>query len=59
LPAADITDWNYMRNGKYAGMFTMKRLKGVDMAAPRSVSFYHEMACEPERLPRYTNGPFV
>ena len=24
IPAADITDWSYMRDGKYAGMFTMK-----------------------------------
>lgn len=24
IPAADITDWHYMRDGKYAGMFTMK-----------------------------------
>jgi len=24
IPAADITDWNYMRDGKYVGMFTMK-----------------------------------
>jgi len=28
IPEADITDWSYMRAGKYAGMFTMKpRLK--------------------------------
>jgi len=24
IPAADITDWSYMRDGKYVGMFTMK-----------------------------------
>ena len=24
IPAADITDWHYMRDGKYVGMFTMK-----------------------------------
>jgi uncharacterized protein YegJ (DUF2314 family) len=24
IPAADITDWRYMRDGKYVGMFTMK-----------------------------------
>jgi uncharacterized protein YegJ (DUF2314 family) len=24
IPAADITDWHYMREGKYVGMFTMK-----------------------------------
>jgi uncharacterized protein YegJ (DUF2314 family) len=24
IPAADITDWSYMRDGKYAGMFTVK-----------------------------------
>jgi len=24
IPAADITDWLYMRDGKYVGMFTMK-----------------------------------
>jgi uncharacterized protein YegJ (DUF2314 family) len=24
VPAADITDWHYMRGGKYVGMFTMK-----------------------------------
>ena len=24
IPAADITDWSYMREGKYVGMFTMK-----------------------------------
>ena len=24
IPAADITDWSYMRNGKYVGMATMK-----------------------------------
>jgi uncharacterized protein YegJ (DUF2314 family) len=24
IPEADITDWSYMRAGKYAGMFTMK-----------------------------------
>ena len=24
MPAADITDWSYMRDGKYVGMFTMK-----------------------------------
>ena len=24
IPTADITDWSYMRDGKYAGMFTMK-----------------------------------
>jgi uncharacterized protein YegJ (DUF2314 family) len=24
IPDADITDWHYMRDGKYVGMFTMK-----------------------------------
>lgn len=24
IPPADITDWNYMREGKHVGMFTMK-----------------------------------
>ena len=24
IPKADITDWSYMRDGKYVGMFTMK-----------------------------------
>ena len=24
IPAVDITDWHYMRDGKYVGMFTMK-----------------------------------
>ncbi len=24
IPGADITDWHYMRDGKYVGMFTMK-----------------------------------
>ncbi len=24
IPAADITDWHYMRDGKYIGMFTIK-----------------------------------
>ena len=24
IPAADITDWHYMRGGKYVGMFMMK-----------------------------------
>jgi uncharacterized protein YegJ (DUF2314 family) len=24
IPEADITDWHYMRDGKYVGMFTMK-----------------------------------
>ncbi len=24
IPEADITDWRYMRDGKYVGMFTMK-----------------------------------
>jgi uncharacterized protein YegJ (DUF2314 family) len=24
IPAADITDWSYMRDGKYAGMATMR-----------------------------------
>jgi len=24
IPQADITDWSYMRDGKYVGMFTMK-----------------------------------
>ncbi len=24
IPAADITDWSYMRDGKYVGMVTMK-----------------------------------
>ena len=24
IPGADITDWHYMRDGKYIGMFTMK-----------------------------------
>ncbi len=24
IPAADITDWSYMRDGKYVGMFRMK-----------------------------------
>ena len=24
IPAADITDWSYMRDGKYVGMITMK-----------------------------------
>jgi uncharacterized protein YegJ (DUF2314 family) len=24
IPAGDITDWHYMRDGKYVGMFTMK-----------------------------------
>src|ERR1035437_1433516 len=24
IPAADITDWQYMRDGKYVGMFTFK-----------------------------------
>jgi uncharacterized protein YegJ (DUF2314 family) len=24
IPAADITDWSYMRNEKYVGMFTLK-----------------------------------
>jgi uncharacterized protein YegJ (DUF2314 family) len=26
IPAVDITDWSYMRDGKYAGMFTTKAL---------------------------------
>ena len=24
IPESDITDWHYMRDGKYVGMFTMK-----------------------------------
>ena len=24
IPATDITDWHYMRDGKYVGMFTMR-----------------------------------
>jgi len=24
IPEADITDWSYMRDGKYAGLFTLK-----------------------------------
>jgi uncharacterized protein YegJ (DUF2314 family) len=26
IPGADITDWHYMRDGKYVGMFTLKPL---------------------------------
>jgi uncharacterized protein YegJ (DUF2314 family) len=24
IPATNITDWSYMRDGKYAGLFTLK-----------------------------------
>jgi uncharacterized protein YegJ (DUF2314 family) len=43
IPAADITDWSYMRDGKYVGMRTMKpRFK--NMPADRVEAFKNVMA---------------
>jgi uncharacterized protein YegJ (DUF2314 family) len=43
--AADITDWSYMRDGKYAGMFTMR---------PR---FKHMPADQVEAFKKVMAGP--
>ncbi len=45
IPAADITDWFYMRDGKYVGMFTIK---------PR---FKHMHADQVERLKQMMADP--
>jgi uncharacterized protein YegJ (DUF2314 family) len=45
IPGADITDWHYMRDGKYVGMFTMK---------PR---FKHMPADQVEALKREMTDP--
>jgi uncharacterized protein YegJ (DUF2314 family) len=45
IPAADITDWFYMRDGKYLGMFTIK---------PR---FKHMHADQVERLKQMMAEP--
>ena len=43
IPAADITDWSYMRDGKYVGMATMKpRFK--HMPADQVAAFKKVMA---------------
>jgi uncharacterized protein YegJ (DUF2314 family) len=45
IPAADITDWHYLRDGKYVGMFTMK---------PR---FKHMPADQVDALKRVMTNP--
>src|ERR1035437_9111259 len=43
IPAADITDWSYMRDGKYAGMFTAKP-QFKHMPADQVEAFKKDMA---------------
>ena len=45
IPEADITDWSYMRDGKYIGMATMK---------PR---FKHMPAAQVEAFKRVMTDP--
>ena len=45
IPAADITDWHYMRDGKYVGMFTMKpRFKHMP---PEHVEAFKRVMADP------------
>jgi uncharacterized protein YegJ (DUF2314 family) len=45
IPEADITDWHYMRDGKYVGMFTMKpRFK---LMPPEQVEAFKRVMTDP------------
>lgn len=45
IPEADITDWHYMRDGKYVGMFTMKpRFKYMP---PEQVAAFKRVMIDP------------
>jgi len=45
IPEADITDWHYMRDGKYVGMTTFKaRFKHM---RPADVEQFNKMMIDP------------
>ena len=45
IPESDITDWHYIRDGKYAGMFTMKpRFKYMP---PENVEAFKRVMIDP------------
>jgi uncharacterized protein YegJ (DUF2314 family) len=45
IPKADITDWSYMRDGKYAGLFTMRpRFKHMP---PEQVEAFKRVMTDP------------